>query len=150
MATIETAPRIVVDVVAAWPDSSTETVTQLRFASVAFGDSGRAKLELSEAVQALVVEGAGESGSDLVLSDPHAETVSATWDAPDLVWVGGILPAHEIGGGVLLSALGQCPADPGIRSGALLGRSLRERAGSLDRRGVRVGRHTFGAAGGGS
>jgi RsiW-degrading membrane proteinase PrsW (M82 family) len=32
-------------------------------------------------------------------------TVGATWDARDLIWIGGVLPAHQVGAGLLLAVL---------------------------------------------
>ncbi len=32
-------------------------------------------------------------------------TLDAVWDAPDLIWIGGVLPAHQVGAGMLLAVL---------------------------------------------
>jgi RsiW-degrading membrane proteinase PrsW (M82 family) len=52
-----------------------------------------------------MVEGAADDGGDLVLDLAPSETISATWDAPDPVWVGKG-PANEVVAGVLFVVLG--------------------------------------------
>ena len=100
-AEIKVPPHTRRDVVATWPDAAEGRVTRLRFADVDFGASGRATLKLGPGAEArLVVE-----GTDLVLEPSEAETFAATWDAPDLVWIGSILPAHQVGTGLLLAVL---------------------------------------------
>jgi RsiW-degrading membrane proteinase PrsW (M82 family) len=42
-------------------------------------------------------------GAGLPLKPSETEVVEATWDAPDLVWIGGILPAHQVVTGVILA-----------------------------------------------
>ncbi len=102
VATIRVAPNNRRDVVATWPDAAEGRVTRLRFAGVPFGEAGHATLELGAGGQAsLTVD-----GTDLVVGPSESETVAATWDAPDLVWIGGILPAHQVGTGLLVAALG--------------------------------------------
>jgi RsiW-degrading membrane proteinase PrsW (M82 family) len=44
-------------------------------------------------------------GANAVVNPSESETLAATWDAPDLVWIGGVLPAHQVASGVLLAAL---------------------------------------------
>jgi RsiW-degrading membrane proteinase PrsW (M82 family) len=106
VASIHVPPDSRWDVVATWPDAAAGQVTRLRFAAVPFAGSGRATLKLGPGGRArMAVDGAGEGGSDRVLGPSGAETREATWDAPDLVWIGGILPAHQVGMGLLLAAL---------------------------------------------
>ena len=95
------------DVVATWPEAAQARVTRMHFVDVPFGGAGHATLELDSAGEAsLTVDGTG-----VVLKPSGAETVEATWDAPDLVWIGGILPAHQIGIELLIATLaGVVPA----------------------------------------
>jgi RsiW-degrading membrane proteinase PrsW (M82 family) len=106
-ALIAVAPGARRDVIAVWPDAAASQVTRVHFAGVTFGPSGRALLELAPDGEArLQVEGVGENGADLLLS-PTEEVVSdVTWDAPDLVWIAGILPAHQVGIGLLIALVG--------------------------------------------
>jgi RsiW-degrading membrane proteinase PrsW (M82 family) len=102
VASIRVAPNARRDVVATWPDAAQGRVTQLRFAGVPFAEAGRATLELGPGGQAsLTVD-----GTDLVMGPSESEMIEATWDAPDLVWIGGILPARQVGTGLLVAALG--------------------------------------------
>ena len=112
VASIRVPPHTHGDVVATWPDAAEARVTWLRFADVPFAETGQATLELSSGGRAhLAVKGGGDAGTDLMLEPSGSETVEATWDAPDLVWIGGILPAHQIGRGLLIATLaGVVPA----------------------------------------
>jgi RsiW-degrading membrane proteinase PrsW (M82 family) len=107
VAEISVPPETYWDIAATWPDATAETVTYLRFVDVEFAESGRATLELGPgAVASLAVDGA-----DLTLGPDETETFEATWNAPDLVWIGGILPAHQVGTGLLIALLaGVVPA----------------------------------------
>ena len=107
VASIGVPPNTRWDVVATWPDAAAKQVTRLRFAGVGFAEPGRATLELGPDPEArLVVEGAGaDEGSDLALEPSETETFDATWDAPDLVWIGTVLPAHQVGVGLLIATL---------------------------------------------
>lgn len=107
VAEISVPPETYWDIVATWPDATAGEATYLRFADVESTESGRARLELGpRATASLTVDGA-----DLALGPTEMETFEATWDAPDLVWIGGILPAHEVGTGLLIALLaGVVPA----------------------------------------
>jgi RsiW-degrading membrane proteinase PrsW (M82 family) len=73
---------------------------------VPFAGAGEATVKMdSHGRASLTVYGVGEAGSDLVLGPSESETVEATWDAPDVVWIGGILPAHQVGTGLLIAVL---------------------------------------------
>jgi RsiW-degrading membrane proteinase PrsW (M82 family) len=105
------------DVIAAWPDAASEQVTQLRFADVDFAESGLARLEFgSDGAANLLLrcipgEGEGTAGCLSSMGPSAVETFEATWDAPDLVWIGGILPAHQVGTGLSIALLaGVVPA----------------------------------------
>jgi RsiW-degrading membrane proteinase PrsW (M82 family) len=106
MASISAPPNTRQDVVATWPDAAAGRVIRMRFANVPFAASGRATLTLEPGGRAsLAVDGASEAGTDLVLGPSERATSEATWDAPDLVWIGGILPAQQVGTGLLLAML---------------------------------------------
>lgn len=101
VASIHVPPGTRGEVVATWPDAEQGQVTRLRFADVPFGESGRATLELGHGPTAvLAIDGPGP-----LLEPSQAETFKATQDAPDLVWIGGILPAHQVVTGLLLALL---------------------------------------------
>ncbi len=110
VATIE-VPQTVADLVATWPDRRQGRVTRYRFADVDFSETGLARLELGShgAVKLLQRCLPGESGvTPACLSSrgpSEATTVEATWDAKDVVWIGGVLPAHQVGVGLLLAVL---------------------------------------------
>ena len=106
VASINVLPNSRWDVVATWPDAAATQVTRLRFAGVPFAESGHATLELGPGpVASLLVEGAGDGGSNLALEPSETETSEVTWDAPDLVWIGTVLPAHQVGTGLLIVLL---------------------------------------------
>jgi RsiW-degrading membrane proteinase PrsW (M82 family) len=101
VAEMSVPPEAHSDVIATWPDPSAQQVIRIRFADVPFGQSGRAALALSPGGEArLDIVDTG-----LVLEPSETETIDATWDAPDLVWIGSILPAHQVVAGLLLAVL---------------------------------------------
>ncbi|MFQ6101040.1 MAG: PrsW family glutamic-type intramembrane protease [Anaerolineae bacterium] len=101
VASIRVPPDTRWDVVATWPDAQAEQVTRFRFTDVPFAGSGHATLELSPGPEAsLAVDGA-----DLALEPSEVETFEATWDAPDVVWIGTLLPAHQVVMGLLIALL---------------------------------------------
>jgi protease PrsW len=107
VAEISVPPETYWDVVAAWPDVTAGEVTSLRFADVEFTESGHARLELRPGAAASLIVG----DTDQILKADEAETFEATWNAPDLVWIGGVLPAHQVGMGLLIALLaGVVPA----------------------------------------
>ncbi|MDY6878431.1 MAG: PrsW family intramembrane metalloprotease, partial [Chloroflexota bacterium] len=106
VASISVPPNSRWDVVATWPSAASGQVTRMRFAAVPFAGSGHATLALGpDPIASLLVEGAGDGGSDLALEPSETETFEATWDAPDLVWIGTVLPAHQVGTGLLIVLL---------------------------------------------
>jgi len=98
---ISVPPRTIGDVIATWPDAGAGQVTRSRFANVDFAESGQASLELRPNGEARLKV----VSTDAVLEPTETNTFKATWDAPDLVWIGGILPAHQVGTGLLLAVL---------------------------------------------
>jgi RsiW-degrading membrane proteinase PrsW (M82 family) len=111
VATITVPPQTCADVLATWPDRQAEEVTHVRFADVDVAETGLARLELGPAgaITLLLRCLPGEDGatSACLSSQAPAEvtTVAATWDAPDLVWMAGLLPAHRVAAGLLLAVL---------------------------------------------
>jgi RsiW-degrading membrane proteinase PrsW (M82 family) len=86
---------------ATWPDAETSQVTRYRFDDVPSGASGRASLTLrSDALPTLIVEGASQEVPPTTVG-----VEAATWDAPDLVWLAGMLPASDVVRGVTISLL---------------------------------------------
>jgi len=112
VASISVLPDTRWDVVATWPNAAEGCVTRLHFADVEFAESGHATLELGPGGEArLVVDHAGDGGTGLALGPSEMETLEATWNAPDLVWIGTVLPAHQVGAGLLIALLaGVVPA----------------------------------------
>jgi RsiW-degrading membrane proteinase PrsW (M82 family) len=110
-ATIGVRPHTRADVIAIWPHRQKEQVTRFRFADVNFAETGLAKLELGPggAVNLLLRCLPGEDGTTSAclssLGPAETTTFEATWDAPDFIWIGGVLPAHQVGAGLLLAVL---------------------------------------------
>ena len=105
------------DVVATWPDAASGQVTRVRFADVPFAESGLARLEFGSdgAANLLIRCIAGEEEATVgclsSVGPSETETYEATWDAPDLVWIGTVLPAHQVVMGLLIALLaGMVPA----------------------------------------
>jgi RsiW-degrading membrane proteinase PrsW (M82 family) len=111
LAAISVPPHTRADVIATWPDRAAEQVTRFRFPDVDFSDTGLARLELAPggAVNLLLRCVEGEDGATSAclssLGPAEATTAEATWDARDLIWIGGVLPAHQVGAGLLLAVL---------------------------------------------
>ncbi len=110
-ASIEVPPDTRWDVVATWPDAASEEVTRARFSGVDFAETGQARLEfgtdgsMNLLTRCLPGE-EGLAGGCLASQGPAArETAEATWDAPEIVWIGTVLPAHQVGTGLLLATL---------------------------------------------
>lgn len=101
VASIRVPPDTRWDVRAVWPNAAATQVTRMHFADTPFGASGRAALVFDSAGGALLAV----EGVDQALMPSDKETVPATWDAPDLVWIGTILPAHQVAAGLVIVAL---------------------------------------------
>lgn len=98
---IETAPNAPYSLLAVWPDVGASRATRYRFDGVTSGASGHASLRLQTG-KPPVLRIAGDS-EDLL---PTAiETAQVTWDAPDPVWLIGLLPASQVLQGVGISLL---------------------------------------------
>jgi len=111
-ATVCTAPDTRRDLVAVWPAAAVGRVTRMRFDQVLFGESGCVVLEFgSDGTANLLtrcIAGEGRSVSGCLSSQwpSQIKIAGARWDAPDVVWIGGVLPAGQIGLGVLVAVLG--------------------------------------------
>jgi RsiW-degrading membrane proteinase PrsW (M82 family) len=100
VADIEVPPGLLYGLVATWPDVETSQVNHYRFDDVPLSTSGRASLMLrADEPPTLIVAGVSRE----VRPTTEAETV--TWDAPDLVWLAGVLPASDVLRGVTMSLL---------------------------------------------
>jgi RsiW-degrading membrane proteinase PrsW (M82 family) len=84
-----------------WPNPETSEVTRFVFTDVPPSLSGRTVLTLTKYGPPKV----NVAGLYYALMPRTVETVSATWDAPDLVWVAGILPATDVVKGVSICLL---------------------------------------------
>ncbi len=95
------------DVLAVWPLPEEGAVAQSWFRAVPFSTDAQAAVRFTAGGTAtLILGGAGDGGGDLVLEPSETETVPATWDARDLVWIGGSLAADEVAAGLLVAVLG--------------------------------------------
>ncbi len=87
--TLQAAPHAVADIQATWPDRSTALVTRLTFLNVTFDATGQALLILGPQSAQIAI------GQDTYTPNDRV-TYAATWDAPDLVWMGTLLTAQEV------------------------------------------------------
>jgi protease PrsW len=101
------------DIVATWPDAETSRVMQYGFEDVWLGTLGRATLTL-EADELPLLRVAGKIAGDRPtqsgrMASVHLPTttgsMTACWNAPDVIWALGLLPAGEVLQGVILSLL---------------------------------------------
>ena len=100
-AEISGAPNASLDIFAAWPDPELSQITLYRYEDVKFGPTGEATLEFdSEGIPTLSV---GETRKILVARESTTEHVA--WEAPDVVWVAGILPITDVIRGVSIAIL---------------------------------------------
>jgi RsiW-degrading membrane proteinase PrsW (M82 family) len=100
VADIEVPPGLLYGLVATRPDAETSQVTRYRFDDVPLSASGRASLMLrADEPPTLIVAGVSQEVR------PTTEVETVTWDAPDLVWLVGILPASDVIRGVTMSLL---------------------------------------------
>jgi RsiW-degrading membrane proteinase PrsW (M82 family) len=100
VAEIEATPQLPFRVVAAWPDGEAAQVTWYSFDPIS-SPSGRASLTLEAGSSPALIPAPGSEG--VQPSGAVAET--ATWDAPDLAWLVGVLPASDVVKGVTMSLL---------------------------------------------
>jgi RsiW-degrading membrane proteinase PrsW (M82 family) len=111
-AIIRVPPRTRADVIATWPDRQAGRVTRFRFAAVSFAETGLARLELGPGGAAnLLLRCLPNQDQDVPaclgsLGPTEKTTIEATWDAPDFIWIGGVLSAHQVGAGLLLAVIG--------------------------------------------
>lgn len=99
VATLQVLPNTVWDIAATWPDPTARMVTRYRFTGVRFDETGSAMLTFSTNGSVIVVVGKA------MLFPTQVEFAKATWDTPDLVWIGTILPAHQVAAGLLIAVL---------------------------------------------
>jgi RsiW-degrading membrane proteinase PrsW (M82 family) len=100
IADIEVPPGLHYGLVATWPDAEASQVTHYRFDDMPLSASGRSSLMLqADEPPTLIVAGGPQE------MRPTTEVETVTWDAPDLVWLAGILPASDVIKGVTISLL---------------------------------------------
>lgn len=87
--TLQAAPDTEMDVSATWPERSAARVTHWRFANVRFDATGTALLFLGPTSPKIVV-------GQMSYLPTTSSSNSATWDTPDLVWMGSLLTAQEV------------------------------------------------------
>lgn len=111
------------DVVVTWPNADARKIVRLYFNNIQYGKTGHALLELASGDKipigagniaetgynliplgsglgalALRLQGANPIPPNNLLIQPSAiETIEETWDAPDFMWVGDILPLNQSG-----------------------------------------------------
>lgn len=87
-----------------WPDADAQQVTRSHFPWVQFAAPGRASVLLGAGLPVrLAIE---QQGAQAVYLEPaDITTVAASWDAPDLVWIAGLLPARQVLTGVLVALM---------------------------------------------
>ncbi len=94
-------PNASLDFLAAWPDRETSQVTLYRFVDIKLGSTGEAILAFdSEGNPTLSIV---ETRQILVPRESTTERVA--WEAPDVVWVAGILPIMDVIRGVTIAIL---------------------------------------------
>ncbi len=86
-------PGVVTDLTATWPNRAEGLVTLMRFEGVTFNVTGEARLFLGPQSTRLVI-GAEQ------MAPTTSHQVPATWDSPDLVWMGSLLSAQEVAVGL--------------------------------------------------
>lgn len=101
IAQIAIPPQTFFNIHAVWPDTENEQVVNYLFENITFGSTDRGNLIFdSNGYPTLEFTG---------LTDPIIPTSSstepATWDAPDLVWIAGLLPASDVIKGIAISLL---------------------------------------------
>jgi RsiW-degrading membrane proteinase PrsW (M82 family) len=96
-AEITAVPGARYDISVQWPSAEDGLVTRMQFDDVWIDASGQTVLEIApDGLSSAQVR------VDGTVKTPSAtDTASATWDAPDLIWIGSILPAHQLVAGIL-------------------------------------------------
>jgi RsiW-degrading membrane proteinase PrsW (M82 family) len=91
-AEITAVPGARYDISVQWPSAEDGLVTRMQFDDVWIDASGQTVLEIApDGLSSAQVR------VDGTVKTPSAtDTASATWDAPDLIWIGSILPAHQL------------------------------------------------------
>ena len=101
VAKILAAPEASLDLSAAWPDPETSQVTFYRFKGIELGATGEAILNFnSNGHPTLSIVETRE-----ILVAQESSTQRVPWEAPDVVWVAGILPITDVIRGVTIAIL---------------------------------------------
>jgi RsiW-degrading membrane proteinase PrsW (M82 family) len=101
-------------ITATWPDREAEHVIHFRFANLPADVSGGTTLQISARGAAWL---SLDETNEVVLPT-EKEVTEATWEAPDVVWIGDVLPAHQVSTGFLIATLASV-IPTGIYIGAL-------------------------------
>ncbi|MFN2217324.1 MAG: PrsW family intramembrane metalloprotease, partial [Anaerolineae bacterium] len=96
-AEITAVPSARYDIIARWPNAEDGQVTTMHFDDVRIDESGTTIIEIKPG-GALGTIARIDGG---VIAPSETEIVGATWDAPDLIWIGSILPAHQVMAGIM-------------------------------------------------
>jgi RsiW-degrading membrane proteinase PrsW (M82 family) len=107
IAQIVIPPEIPFNINATWPDAEDAQVVHYLFENITFSSTDRANIIFdSDGYPTLEIPGFPGP-----INPTSSSIDSATWDAPDLVWIAGLLPASDIIKGVVISLLaGVIPA----------------------------------------
>ncbi len=106
VADLRLTPGASCDVLAVWPRPAQGVVTEFSYEGVSIPADGSAALRFSpELAPSLEVQLANGAAA-LAIEPTGQETRSATWDAADLVWVGGSLAVDEVALGFVVALLG--------------------------------------------
>ena len=100
-AIIEVPQSFPLSIVASWPEADKSQVTDYRFDNLPISSSGTLSLIFKPNTQPLL----RINGEDIDIMPTSSETYQSTWDAPDLIWVAGKLPASDVVKGVTISLL---------------------------------------------
>ncbi|MFQ5921669.1 MAG: PrsW family intramembrane metalloprotease [Anaerolineales bacterium] len=95
------APNGSLDFLAVWPDPETSQVTHYRFEDIELGSTGEAILTFdSDGTPTLAIVETLE-----IVVAPESTTERVPWEAPDVVWVAGILPITDVIMGITIAIL---------------------------------------------
>jgi RsiW-degrading membrane proteinase PrsW (M82 family) len=101
IANIQVSPQSQFGVTVTWPDRDSSSVTHYTFSDLRAGNTGQVSFRLAETdVPRLAIGGLMDT------TEPDSvEVENTTWDAPDLIWVAGLLPVTDVLLGVGISIL---------------------------------------------
>lgn len=86
---------------ATWPDSANAQMLNYTFDPLPSSSTGEVRLTLQTG-ESPVLAIAGVPGE---IAPVSTQTMAATWDAPDVIWMAGLLPGSEVVKGLVISFL---------------------------------------------